>query len=282
MKAPDRFREDLPRLAAQNFDDANRTCVACGHMHALWPYIRLARASTGAEGASSKLDSVLRDLFEQRRRTVLIAGAQDTGLMALVARAAGPYDADITVLDRCASPLQACRRLAREWSLPLKTLHEDLTTFQLRNCFDIVVVHGTLHYILPEARSRVLAQLRLALRPIGRLVLLFNTGQRVAGDIASEARGNYADWVIEELQRVGIPLPEQRQAFAEKLKVHAQRRETREGTFSHPEEVQGLLVSSGFELCDWFELGVDLTNPVQNFVAKISKRRYLAIARALV
>jgi SAM-dependent methyltransferase len=225
---------------------------------------------------------ILRELFEPGRCSVLIAGSQDTGLMALVARAAGTYDADITVLDRCASPLQACRRLAREWSLPLKTLHEDLTTFQMQNCFDIIVVHGTLHYVLPECRSRVLAQLRLALRPLGRLVLLFNTGQRVAGEIASEARSNYADWVIDELQRIGIPLPEKRQAFAEKLRMHANRRETREGTFSHPEEVQGLLVSLGFELCDLFELGVDLANPVQNFVAKTSKRRYLAIACAVV
>ena len=100
------FREDLPRLAAENFAIANRTCLSCGHMHALWPYIRLARASTGIEGESSDLDRVLRELIAKGQRRVLIAGSQDTGLMALVARAAGTSAVEITVLDRCASPLE--------------------------------------------------------------------------------------------------------------------------------------------------------------------------------
>jgi hypothetical protein len=40
MPNQQRFPEDLPLIAAENFAIANRTCRSCGHMHALWPYIR--------------------------------------------------------------------------------------------------------------------------------------------------------------------------------------------------------------------------------------------------
>src|SRR5437588_1188807 len=119
MPDRERFREDLLRVAADNFAIANRTCRrSCGHMHALWPYIRLARASTGIEGASSQLEPVLSELIAEGRRGVLIAGSQDTGLLALVARTAGTNAIEITILDRCASPLESCRGLAKAWSLP--------------------------------------------------------------------------------------------------------------------------------------------------------------------
>jgi SAM-dependent methyltransferase len=284
MMAPmldqERFREDLPRLAAENFAIADGTCRSCGHMHALWPYIRLARASTGAEGASSHLDPVLTKLIAEGRQKVLIAGSQDTGLLALVARGAGTSTVDITVLDRCASPLESCCRLAQAWSLAIETMHQDLMNLEVRNRFDIVLVHGTLHYIPPDHRAIVLVRLRQALRPAGRLVLLFNTSNRVISELASEDRSSYANWVIDELRRLAVPLPEEREAFAARLHLHAENRERREGAFSRPEEVHGLLASSGFDVCQWYELDMKLADPVQDFVSKISKRRFLAIAKA--
>jgi SAM-dependent methyltransferase len=282
MPDQEHFREDLPRLAAENFAIANRTCRSCGHMHALWPYIRLARASTGVEGASSRLDSILSELVAEGYRRVLIAGSQDTGLLALVARAAGTSTIEITVLDRCASPLESCRRLAQAWSLPIETMQRNLMNLEVQDRFDIALVHGTLHYIPPDRRVDVLVRLRQALRPAGVLVLLFNTGSRVIGELSSEGRSYYATWVIEELRRVGVPLPEEREAFAARLCFHAENREHREGAFGRPEEVIELLARSGFDVRQWFEIGVKLANPVQGFVSKLSKRRFIAIAEAHV
>jgi hypothetical protein len=277
-----RFREDLPRLAAENFAIANRTCRSCGHMHALWPYIRLARASTGIEGESSDLDRVLRKLIAEGHPRVLIAGSQDTGLMALVARAAGTGAVEITILDRCASPLESCRRLAQAWPLPIETMQQDLMNLEVEDRFDIALVHQTLHYIPLDRRVDVLVRLRQALRPAGALVMLFNTGNRLVGELASEGRNYYARWVIEELRRLGVPLPEEDEAFAARLSIHAENREHREGAFSRPEEVQELLARSGFDVRQCFESGVKLANPMQDFVSKLSKRRFLAIAEAHV
>lgn len=278
----ERFHEDLPQLAVENFAIANRTCQSCGHMHALWPYIRLARASTGIEGASSDLDRILHELIAEGHRKVLIAGSQDTGLMALVARAAGSGAVEITVLDRCATPLESCRRLAQVWSLPIETTQRDLMHLEVKNRFDIVLVHQTLHYIPLDRRVDVLVRLRQALRPGGVLVMMFNIGNRLVGKLASEGRNHYASWVIEELQHLGVPLPEEHEAFAARLSVHAANRENREGAYSQPKEVQELLAQSGFDVRQCFESGVKLANPMQDFVSKLSKRRFLVVAEAHV
>jgi SAM-dependent methyltransferase len=271
--------EDLPRIAAEGFELADRLCRGCGQLHALWPYIRLARAtSAGLEDASSQLQSVLSGLIAGGRRHVLVAGSADTGLLALVARAGAGHPLDIVVLDRCETPLELCRRLARRWSLPITTWHEDLNGLDRPAMFDIVLVYGTLHFIAPDRRAEVLARMRRALRPDGRLVLRVNASRRIEGDLTEEGRDGYADWVPEELSSIGVPLPEPLEAFRERLRLHAISREHREGAFSTPEDIHALLARAGLVTSEWLELGVKLSAPVQEFVAKTGKRRFLAIA----
>jgi SAM-dependent methyltransferase len=273
------YHEDLPRIAAKGFQLAGRLCRGCGQLHALWPYIRLARAtSAGLEDASLRLQSVLTGLVAAGRRDVLVAGSADTGLLALVARAGAGQPLDIVVLDRCETPLELCRRLAQRWSLPIATLHEDLDDLDRPGHFDIVLVYGTLHFLAPDRRADVLARMRRSLRPNGRLVLRVNASRRIEGDLTEEGRDGYADWVPEELSRIGMPLPEPLEAFRERLRLHAMSREHREGAFGAPEEIQALLAQAGFVTREWLELGVKLSAPVQEFVAKTGKRRFVVIA----
>ena len=70
-------------------------------------------------------------------KRVLIAAAADTGLLATVARAGSGLDPDITVVDRCETPLELCRRYASERSLPVQTQIADLTALDLAD-FDVV------------------------------------------------------------------------------------------------------------------------------------------------
>jgi SAM-dependent methyltransferase len=273
------YHEDLRCIAAEGFQLADRLCRDCGQLHALWPYIRLARAtSAGLEDAGEQVQSVLAELIAAGRRDVLVAGSADTGLLALVARSGAGRPLDIVVLDRCETPLEMCRRLARRWSLPIATLHEDLADLDRPGQFDIVLVHGTLHFLAPARRADVLARMRRSLRPDGRLVLRVNTSRRIEGDLTGEGRHGYADWVPDELARIAVPLPEPPEAFRERLRLHAMSREDREGAFRAPEEIQALLAQAGFMTRDWLELGVKLSTPVQDFVAKTGKRRFLVIA----
>jgi hypothetical protein len=124
--------------------------------------------------------------------------------------------------------------------------------------------------------------LQRAIRPGGRLVLLFNTGHAVAGELARESRGGYANWVIEELKRLNVPLPESEADFRVRLEAHSRRREAREGAFAEPGEVEALLGAAGFNIDDCSEIGVQLARPVESFIAKISKRRFLAVAEPII
>ena len=272
------FDEDLPLLAAESFELSKSLCRTCGQVHALWPYIRLARASTGVESPSSYLQSLLTALIADGRRRLLVAGAADTGLLALVTRVDAGRSADIVVLDRCETPLALCRRWAARVPHPIVTLHQDLRDLNEAQLFDLVLVHGTLHFIAAPERPDVLAWLRRSLAPGGRLVLLFNTSAPVVGDLARHGRDGYADWVLDELKRIGVTLPEPHHAFRARLISHAQERENREGAFAVPEDVDALLANAGFILQKRVEVGTPTTGAVQQFLAKIRKRRFLIIA----
>ena len=189
---------------------AGRFCGSCRNLHALWPYIRLSRSSTGLERSGSVLEAALRAFITQGLRKILIAGAADTGLLSLVLRAADDFDVDVTVIDVCASPLELCRRLAGQWSIPVRTVKQDLANLDERQEFDLVLVHGTLHFIAGEKRLNVLARIHRALRPNGRLVLLFNTSRPSTIGTDDKLHVDYAESVVKELRRLAIPLPELR------------------------------------------------------------------------
>jgi SAM-dependent methyltransferase len=272
------FQEDLPRLAAESFELASRLCRSCRDMHALGPYIRLVRGWGSVEPPSSPLQSRLTELIAAGRRKVLIAGSQDTGLLALVARAGVGRPPEITVVDRCATPLELCRRRAGHWNLPIETVQEDLTDLDMRECFDIILVHFTLHHISNERRADVLARLCRALRRSGRLLLSFHTSGRVEPDLESESSNQFADWVIEELERIPVSLPEVREAFRARLRARAQNHAERQGAFSELEDFNALLAGAGLNASERFEIGLKRVNPVQDLIEKIKRRRFLIIA----
>lgn len=234
--------------------------------------------STGVEGKASALEQQLRALFNEGHRDTLIAGCADTGILALVARAAENHDSRIVALDICDTPLDLCRRLADRWSLPIETLRKDLVEFESDRQFDIVLVHGTLHFIAAKSRGEALARTQRALRPGGRLVLMFNTSHKVRTDAAERIRSDYASSVIDELARRGVPLPDQEDTIRERLYNHSRRREQREGAFASPDDAIHLMRSAGFDVERCVQVDVPLASPASGFIAEISKRRFMAVA----
>jgi SAM-dependent methyltransferase len=272
------YHEDIRSLAAAAFGLAERHCGACRPMHSLWPYLRLARASTGAEGAKSHLEPVLRHAFASGQRKVLIAGSCDTGVLALTARAGAGHDLAITVLDACATPLELCSQFAAACTLPLATMQVDLQELDVADGFDLVLVHGTLHFVPPARQHDVVARLARALRPGGRLVLLYNTSPRLSGELSRESRERYSGMVIDELARLGVPLPESADAFRARLDTHARNREQREGAFGDPNHVRALLNGVGLAIDDEIAITPQLAGQYQQFISKMDKRRFLVVA----
>jgi SAM-dependent methyltransferase len=272
------YTERLGDLAAQAYELSGRLCGSCRDLHALWPYIRLSRSSTGLEDEGSRLELALRTLIAGGLRRVLIAGSADTGLLALVARAGADHGVNIVVLDICESPLELCRRLASQWSMQIETLRQDLLELDVQQQFDLVLVHGTLHFIAANGRLDVLTRIQHALRPDGRLVLLFNTSKPSTVEIDDNFHIDYAKAVLSELKRLRISLPDNEAAICGRLSAHSRQRQLREGAFARPDDPKLLLETAGFNVIGCWQVDVKLASPARNFVSHISKRRFMTIA----
>jgi SAM-dependent methyltransferase len=273
------YTERLSDIAAQAYELATQLCGSCRDLHALWPYIRLSRSSTGVELEGSRLIQVLREQIADGRRNVLIAGAADAGLLALVARAAADqaiHLTNIVVLDICETPLELCRRFAAEWSLAITTLRQDLIELDIQQQFDLVLVHGTLHFMTPLGRATALSAIQRAMRRGGRLVLLFNTSELHA-ELGDNVHVGYASAVVSELKRQHVVLPDGEAALHERLAAHSRRRQLREGAFTRPSDVTLLLESAGLKVISCDEIEARLSSGMRDYVSRISKRRFMAL-----
>ena len=270
--------EPLRELAAEAYELAHRRCGSCCNTHALWSYIRLSRASIGAEREGSPLEPVLAELLTSEQPTILIAGAADTGLLALVARAASKRDANIVVLDRCDTPLEICRRLSTRWGLPVSTIHQDLRDLEVCDRFDLVLLHHTLQFVPAEDQCKVLSNLARALRSTGHLVHAFNISDPLSGSLAIEHRNSYPEWVLQELTRLGIPFPEPEDAFRARLGAHANNRERHTGVFKGLLEVDRLMHAAGFYVERTMEVQPELITPYRLLVSKLNMQRIVEIS----
>jgi SAM-dependent methyltransferase len=270
--------EDLPQLAATQYRLADQFCDTCRNYHAIWPYRRLARVVATAEAGGRDFEATLAELFSAGQRRVLIAGAADAGLLALTARAGAAYEVDIVVLDRCRTPLELCRQFAQRWSLRADMLHQDLTNLDITAEFDVVFANSILLFIAPERRVDVLSRLGRTLRPNGRLVNVFNASARIAGKVVAASRADHSRWIIAELERRGVALPEPPEAFVRQLDEFGRDIDLRESTLNHLDQVLELHERAGFAVTRCVETDMGVTLPWRQLVAKLAKRRYMIVA----
>jgi SAM-dependent methyltransferase len=264
--------EDLAQLAATQYRLADRYCESCRNYHAMWPYRRIARSVGAAAAGAQAVEATLAESFGAGRRRVLVAGAADSGLLALTARAGAAYDVDIVVLDRCRTPLEACRQFSERWSLRAEVQHADLTRFEAPASFDIVLAHSVLMFIAPAQRVDVLARLRRALRPNGRLVHFANVGAPIPHESLPEYRARHVESTLAELERHGVALPEARDVFSQRFE------EPREGTFNHLDHLLALHEQAGLDVTSRIDVEVRLALPLRQAAAKLGKRRYILVA----
>ncbi len=106
---------------------------------------------------------------------------------------------------------------------------------------------------------------------------MFNTSHPVAADLHNRG-GDYANTVLSELRELAVQLLDSEAVMRERLNAHQRRRETREGAFSKPRDLELLLGQAGFCLQSCASIDVRVAAPIEKFIESISKQRYLAIA----
>lgn len=272
------FAEDLNPIAAQSFELSRRLCGDCVNFHALWPYLRISRFASATESGRVALEQLLIGLFEQGHRKIMLAGAADTGVPALVARAAAGHSIDMMVLDRCDTPLELNKTFFQNRSFPIRTMKCELAELEARAEFDVIVAHSVLQWIDAGRRRDVLFRLGRALRPVGWLLHVYNAGQRMSAQMLPGYRESYGQWVCEQLDRDGVPLPESRDAFRKRLEAFALERQSIEGTFQSADEVDALMETAGLRVTKRIEVEVRLADPMASLASKVARRRFISVA----
>lgn len=271
----ERFSEDLPQLAAEVWQVADRFCGSCKNLHLLWPYYRLA----GSPGQDvSFIHPVLERLLSSPGRSVLIAGCADTGLLATVARAAHA-DTVITVVDRCETPLELCRRFAHRWSIAATTIRLDLAQLAAKSSFDVVFAHELLQHVPASHRVDVISRMQRSMRTNGRLVLVFHTSHSVEGSVVTEYRQHFPQHVIAQLEAKNIELPESREAFRRRAEAYAEEWRAREGALGSQADVEGLIGAAGLDIEEIALMEIERPEPFRQLAAKVNKQRFLVVAR---
>lgn len=145
----------------------------CGALHGIWPELR--RLGLAADPARHG-DFYARELGERAARgdspRVLVAGCADWGMLEVAAAAYLSHGArlDVTVVDRCPTPVLLCAWFGAEIALPVRTGVAELSGYRDADRFDLICSHSLLTYPPLEARRRLVANWHALLRPGGAVV----------------------------------------------------------------------------------------------------------------
>jgi SAM-dependent methyltransferase len=179
-----RFDEPLAISAPLALAAAKRLCrhapllgQSCLSFHGTWQYRRLFGLLTSISNDQQHgffHDALGALAVAGRHARVLITGAADYAMMALVLRAYRDRKAklDLTVLDCCETPLFLNRWYAERASHPLELSACDILEFESPRPFDVICAHSFVNQFPPTSRPELIAKWRQLLRPGGKLVMI--------------------------------------------------------------------------------------------------------------
>ncbi|MCW5717975.1 MAG: class I SAM-dependent methyltransferase [Bauldia sp.] len=225
FRFPTPTRENLPRLARIAFDTGAVHCRGCRDYHLTWPYLR----AMGLNGAGPEFNlplhvEMLGRVAAGRRDTRwLLAGSADAGVLAAVQEtiaALPPAGHDITVLDRCPTPLALCRDHAESTGLAITTVAADLMSFDPPKSFDVILGHQVVLFFRDEDRPALYRRLASWLAPSGRLCLTVANQTPTSSDTA-DFHADFNRWRVGRIRAEAaagtIDLPEDVEIFVARM-----------------------------------------------------------------
>lgn len=135
--------------------EGHRPCVA---YHRLWQYLALLGIVRSIRADTRFLiDAFRRAAREEGARRILISGAADYGMLAHVVEAfeLEALEPQITVVDRCATPLMLNRWYAARCGLTVETRQADVLCYQPDAPADVVCSHSFLGWFTPTDKRRL-------------------------------------------------------------------------------------------------------------------------------
>ncbi|WP_132463789.1 class I SAM-dependent methyltransferase [Rhodovulum marinum] len=175
--------EPLDDLARFSFEHAGNLCEkehGCLAYHRAWSVIRLLlRNGAVPAGTDFFAEGLARAAVDGRCR-VLLSGAADSGLAAMVlgALARCGLSGELVLAERCATPIEQNRRLAAHLGRGIELHHGNILDLDCA-AVDAVVAHSFLNFLPAELRPDLVATWARVLRPGGLLLLHQKLGDLV-------------------------------------------------------------------------------------------------------
>lgn len=265
---------DLQAQAREALRLGKTYCTDCGNYHQLWSLLRAAGLTGGTAVNDAVVEPLLAELLSPGAR-VLIAGAADGELLALVARAAGGREVAVTVADRCRTPLKLISKLEPRASVQLRTVQADLTRIQNVGEWDLILSHLMLPFLSAPDQARMLTGFQRALRPGGRLVMVV----RVAEPVSDEDAHDQA-WIAAAsaaIKDAGLDALLSSDELRPMLATYAAARRRRTTTFSSSGQVEELIKAAGLQVERTATSDLPTSIPVQGRAT--SKQTYVFVCR---
>ena len=145
----------------------------CTWYHGVWQYFRALGVTKTAGGSAAFFGEALRAMAARGGTCrVLISGAADDA-MSLVALAAFREERkplDLTIVDRCETPLALARWSAERLGASVTTRRSDILAFDSPTSFDVVMTNSFLGAFEPDKRNQLFARWASLVRPGGKLL----------------------------------------------------------------------------------------------------------------
>lgn len=164
----------LARRMAEGLCLANpETGENCSWYHGLWQDLRVIGLAASPEHQADFYLSAFHKLGQRHARPrILISGAADYSILAhtLWACRENGFEPEITVLDRCPTPLHFNTWYAERANASIRTVRDDILQFQPDGLFDAICSHSFIGQIVPELRPHLLQKWHSLLPPGGTVV----------------------------------------------------------------------------------------------------------------
>ena len=222
----------------------------CSWYHGFWQYLRVFDLAATPYRHGEFFDAVLAALAgDGAYRRVLVSGAADYAMLAVVLQAYRGVDADheIGVVDLCETPLFLCRWYADSVAAAVETHVSDVLDWKSAKPFDVVCTHSFLSRFPPARRNDLMSKWRELLRPGGRIVTTTRINPSWSPDSASFTRDQiraFKERVFQEALKWRAILDVDPDEMSSRAEVHAERTMTH--SLTSEDEVAGLFRSGGF------------------------------------
>jgi SAM-dependent methyltransferase len=214
----------------------------CFWYHRVWQYLRLLDIITSIRTNTPFLLGTLQRLAPSHPR-VLISGSADYAMLAHLRQAYGERPLDVTMLDRCATPVAVNQWYADRFGMAITPVCGDALAVESDRPFDLVCTHNFVGRFDPAARQRLIDRWHAVLRPGGVVV----TTQRVRPG----ERGRQSSYSEAAARALAARVVETARACAAPLGVPLD--ELGDATYEYARRKGAYAITSAAEIVDAFE-----------------------------